>query len=140
MNSASPPHDTLQSVQRPCRTWEPRVLSVRVRALIWGHLRPPPQYLQLPRPTGSQRHASEDQWRHGRQDTGINNPKSQKQKKDQHSDRESDTCAHTHTSPNRHRVYNKANIVYQHFMTILEEGIPKPVPWSKGWTLEINCR
>lgn len=102
---------------------------------------PPPSTFSCPDPQEArERHASEDQWRHGRQDTGINNPKSQKQKKDKHLDRESDTCAHTHTSPNRHSVYNKANIIYQHFMTILEEGIPKPVPWSKGWTLEIHCR
>ena len=145
MNSASPSRDTFQSVQRPCRTWQPRVLSVRVRALIWGHLPPTP-----PVPSVAQihreRHAREDQWRQGRQDTGINNPKSQKQKKDKHLGRESDTCTcththtHTHPSPNRHSVCNKANIIYQHFMTTLEEGIHKPLPWSKGWTLEINCR
>ena len=114
MNSGSPPHDTLQSVQRPCRTWEPRVLSVRSEPSFGGICPPHPQYLQLPRSTATQRETSrEDQGRQGRQHTGINNPKSRKQEKDKHLDRESDTHTHarthTHTSPNRHSVCNRAN-------------------------------
>ena len=141
MNSASPPHDTLQSVQRPCRTWEPRVLSVRVRALIWGHLRHPP-----PIPSVAQTHRKPERDMLVRTSGGTGSriqestTQSHKSRKRINTRTENQIHVHTHTSPNRHSVYNKANIIYQHFMTILEEGIPKPIPWSKGWTLEINCR
>ena len=146
MNSASPSHDTLQSVQRPCRTWQPRVLSVRVRALIWGHLPPTPQYLQLPRSTERDMLGRTSGGRGGRtQESTTQSHKSRKRintwtENQIHARARTHTHTHTHPSPNRHSVCNKANIIYQHFMTTLEEGIPKPLPWSKGWTLEINSR